>query len=235
MDRSKVLCFPPFVCLLRVIWEIWQDGAEGIIIVPDCANQLSLSQFCNMITKDVVFPPRQDLLLSSADPNISHSLHQTLQLRAATVSGKLQKPHTTQKECKTYSWHLGHPKHKTIIIPTFKRVVLNFAPTQSHPVPYTPTHSLPLQFSSNHSHPRTKSWKIYTVVRKTHMKISVWQSLKTNLISMLNFLHWKESGKVVAQVSMISFWNTERESLKIASLHQLEIVRTFLACFTRTI
>ena len=144
MDRSKVLCFPPFVCLLRVIWEIWQDGAEGIIIVPDCANQLSLSQFCNMITKDVVFPPRQDLLLSLADPNISHSLHQTLQLRAATVSGKLQKPHTTQKECKTYSWHLGHPKHKTIIIPTFKRVVLNFAPTQSHPVPPTPIHSHPL-------------------------------------------------------------------------------------------
>ena len=39
-----------------------------------------------MITKDVLLPPRQDLLLSLTDPNISHPLHQTLQMRAATVS-----------------------------------------------------------------------------------------------------------------------------------------------------
>ena len=53
--------------------------------------------------------------------------------------------------------------------------------------------------------PRTKSLKIYTGIGKVRMKSSVWQSLKTNLISMLNLLHWKKSGKVVAQVSIMVF------------------------------
>ena len=67
--------------------------------------------------------------------------------------------------------------------------------------------------------PRTKSRKIYMMIGKVYIKSSVWQSLQTNLISILNLLCWKKSGKVVAQVSMIGFWNTERKSLKIASLH----------------
>ena len=82
----KFYAFPPFICLPRVIQKIWQ---EGILVVPDWPNQLWYSQFCNMITKDVPVPPRQELLLSPTDPNISHPLHQTLQLRTATVSGML--------------------------------------------------------------------------------------------------------------------------------------------------
>ena len=116
----KLYASPPFICLPRVIQKIWQDRAEGILVLPDWPNQLWYSLFCNMIVKDVLFPPRQDLLLSPTDPNISHPLHQTLQLRPATVSGKLQKLHITQKVCEGYSWYLGHPKHKSIIIPTLE-------------------------------------------------------------------------------------------------------------------
>ena len=71
-----------------------------------------------MINKDVLLPHRQDLLLSPTDPSINHPLHLTLQLRAETVLEKMQKPHKTQKGCKSYSWHLGHAEHKPILIPT---------------------------------------------------------------------------------------------------------------------
>ena len=49
----KFYAFPPFICLPRVIQKIWQDKAEGILVVPDWPNQLWYSQFCNMIIKDV--------------------------------------------------------------------------------------------------------------------------------------------------------------------------------------
>ena len=68
---------------------MWQDRKEGILVVPEWPNQLWYSQFSNIITKDVLLPSRQNLLLSITDPSMSHSLHQTLQLRAATVSWKL--------------------------------------------------------------------------------------------------------------------------------------------------
>ena len=65
-----------------------------------------------MITKDVLLPPRQDLLLSLTDPNISHPLHQTTNESSNSLS--------TQKGCKIYFWYLRHPKHKPIIIPTLE-------------------------------------------------------------------------------------------------------------------
>ena len=50
----KFHVFPPFICLPGVIQKIWQDEAEGILVVPDRANQLWHSQLCNIITKDVL-------------------------------------------------------------------------------------------------------------------------------------------------------------------------------------
>ena len=51
--------------------------SRGNAVVPDWPNQLWYSQFCDMITKDVLLPPRQDLLLSPIEQNISHPLHQS--------------------------------------------------------------------------------------------------------------------------------------------------------------
>ena len=36
----KFYAFPPFICLPRVIQNIWQDRAEGILVVPDWPIQL---------------------------------------------------------------------------------------------------------------------------------------------------------------------------------------------------
>ena len=87
-DR-EFYAFPSFICLPRVIQKMWQDRKEGILVAPEWPNQLWYSQFSNIITKDVLLSSRQNLLLSITDPSLSHSLHQTLQLRAATVSRKL--------------------------------------------------------------------------------------------------------------------------------------------------
>ena len=46
----KLYAFPPFICLPRVIQKIWQDRAEGILVVPDWPNQLWYSQLCNKIS-----------------------------------------------------------------------------------------------------------------------------------------------------------------------------------------
>ena len=85
----KFYAFLPFICLPRAVQKISEDIAEGVPVVPDWSYQFWYRQFCNMITKDILLPPRQDLLLSPTDPSIKHPLHQTLQMRAATVSGKL--------------------------------------------------------------------------------------------------------------------------------------------------
>ena len=74
-DR-KFYVFPPFICLSRVIQKILQDGANGLLVAPDWPNQLWYDQFCNMITKDFLLPPRQDLLLSPTDPNITKNYTQ---------------------------------------------------------------------------------------------------------------------------------------------------------------
>ena len=98
----KFYAFPPFIYYSKVIQEIWQDGAEGILVVTG-------SQFSKMIAKDVL-PPRQDL--STTDPSISHPLHQTLQLRATATPRKLKKLHTTQKWCNLL-WASWAPKTQT--------------------------------------------------------------------------------------------------------------------------
>ena len=94
--------FPLFIYYSKVSKEIWQDGAEGILVVTG-------SQFSKMITKDVL-PPRQ--VLSTTDPSISHPLHQTLQLRATATPRKLKKLHTTQKWCNLL-WASWAPKTQT--------------------------------------------------------------------------------------------------------------------------
>ena len=71
----KFYTAPPFIGLPRVIQKIWHDGVQGIMVVPEWPNQLWYSQFCNDIIKYVLLSPRQGLLLSPTDPNISHSLH----------------------------------------------------------------------------------------------------------------------------------------------------------------
>ena len=93
----KFYALPPFLCLPRVMQKIWHDRAEVILVVPDWHYQLCYSQFCNMITKDILLPPRQDLLLSPTDPNIRYLLHQTLQLRRNSLREAVKTTHNSER------------------------------------------------------------------------------------------------------------------------------------------
>ena len=75
MDTRKALCFS-FIYMFTQSYPENMEGAKRILVIPDLSNQWWYSQFCNMITKDVFHPPKQDLLLLLTDQNISHPLHQ---------------------------------------------------------------------------------------------------------------------------------------------------------------
>ena len=80
--------FPPFNCIPRVLQKASQDEAEGIIVVPDWPNQPWYPLFTQMIIKEIILHSRPNLLILPSQPNVKHPLHQTLQLRAAIISGK---------------------------------------------------------------------------------------------------------------------------------------------------
>ena len=93
--------FPPFICIPKVLQKIWNDQAFGILIVPDWPNQLWYSQFEELIVKEIILPPRPDLLVLPTTQS-THPLHKNLSLRAALVSGKLSHLHMNRKTYKNY-------------------------------------------------------------------------------------------------------------------------------------
>ena len=80
--------FRPFICIPRVMQKIWKDRAVGILVTPDWPNQIWYSQLSQLIIKEVVLPPRLDLLVLPTRPTEEHPLNKTPHLRAALVSGQ---------------------------------------------------------------------------------------------------------------------------------------------------
>ena len=80
--------FPPFILILRTLYKIQQERAEGIIVVPKWPNQPWYPLFLKLIISDVLeFKPSNNLLMSLCrkehHPRVAH-----LSLIAAVVSGK---------------------------------------------------------------------------------------------------------------------------------------------------
>ena len=67
--------------------NIWKDRALGIVIVSDWLNQIWYCQYLNIIVREIVIPPRFNLLVLPRS-NSNHPLHRTLQLQVALISGK---------------------------------------------------------------------------------------------------------------------------------------------------
>ena len=78
--------FPPFICVGRVLHKVQMDKAKGVIVVPDWPNQCWYQEFKSMVIKDILLPPRDDMLLLPMDSSIKHPLRNHLHLRAALVS-----------------------------------------------------------------------------------------------------------------------------------------------------
>ena len=75
-----------FFYVSRAIKKIWQDGTEGMLVVPDWSNQIWYSLFSHMIA---MICPRPNLFLSRIDPGIYYPLHLTLQLGTTEIFQKL--------------------------------------------------------------------------------------------------------------------------------------------------
>ena len=86
--KQKIYCFPPFVCIGRVIRKVINDKAEGILITPDWHTQywypLILDICC--LPPFVISPSQLQLSLPS-QPAMRHPLSSKLALMAWKVSG----------------------------------------------------------------------------------------------------------------------------------------------------
>ena len=59
----------------------------GILVTPDWPNQIWYSQLSQLIFKEVVLPPRLNLLVLPTRKTEDYPLNKTLHLRAAVGSG----------------------------------------------------------------------------------------------------------------------------------------------------
>ena len=57
-------------------------------LVPDWPNQLWYTEYTEISIEDFTLPSGPDLLILPSQTNIRHPMHQSLQLRAAIISGK---------------------------------------------------------------------------------------------------------------------------------------------------
>lgn len=79
--------FPPFSLILRVLRKIQDEGAEGIVVVPNWPSQPWFPLFNSMSSSDpLLLEPDYNLLFSSnREP---HPLHATLSLVAGKLCGR---------------------------------------------------------------------------------------------------------------------------------------------------
>ena len=77
--------FPPFICVAKCLQKISMEGGTGIIVVPDWPSQSWFNTYLEMITHEVILPPRCDLLLLPNQMD-THPMNKTLRLRAGLVT-----------------------------------------------------------------------------------------------------------------------------------------------------
>lgn len=81
--------FPPFAIILKTLNKIINDKATGIIVVPHWPTQPWFPVFKRLVVSKVVFfKPNSNLLISDNSRIHHHSLHKSLTLAAAVLSGK---------------------------------------------------------------------------------------------------------------------------------------------------
>lgn len=80
--------FPPFSMILKTIQKIISDKAEGIVVIPYWPTQAWFPLFNKICQSEIIYFPPDRNLLKSPYRSI-HSLHRTLTLAAARLSGRL--------------------------------------------------------------------------------------------------------------------------------------------------
>lgn len=81
--------FPPFAIILKTLNKIIADKATGIVIVPNWPTQPWYPVFKKLVSSKVIYFNPSSELLFFGDSRTQHSLHKSLTLAAAILSGKL--------------------------------------------------------------------------------------------------------------------------------------------------
>ena len=98
MKKPVILCFPAI--------HLYPQGfTKGL--VPNWPNQLWYTEYTEISIKDFTLPSGPDLLILPSQTNIRHPMHQSLQLRAAIISGKQQQQPTNLKMLKFIASFMG--------------------------------------------------------------------------------------------------------------------------------
>ncbi|KAL9976890.1 hypothetical protein ACROYT_G014231 [Oculina patagonica] len=80
--------FPPFSILQRVLQKISEEGATGLLVVPNWPTQIWWPYLMNMLIDfPLILPRKEDTLYLPAQPQLLHPLHKRLQLLVCHLSG----------------------------------------------------------------------------------------------------------------------------------------------------
>ena len=110
-------CFPPFSCIVRVIWKIINANAYGILVVRNWPSQCWYPTLFTILENSVhVVKPNVNQLYLPNHPDTTHPLFEHLELMACKVCGKYFNDKPYQKMWLIYLWSQGHQVHVSNIL-----------------------------------------------------------------------------------------------------------------------
>ena len=88
-ENKKFYCFPPFVCIGKILQKICADKATGLLVVANWPTQIWSPFLMDMlISESLIIPPSINQLELSNNMKETHPLWQRLELMGCMVSGK---------------------------------------------------------------------------------------------------------------------------------------------------
>ena len=112
-SRWTVFIHPPIVLIPKILMQMIQDKATGLLIAPHWHGQ---PWFSNLMEMLVDYPARLPALLAVTiflpfAPEEVHPLWKTLQLAVWQISGVVSRQLDFQKKCAKLSWRYGGSLH----------------------------------------------------------------------------------------------------------------------------
>lgn len=116
LDWSQwtVFIHPPIVLIPRILLQMRQDKAMGLLIAPAWKGQPWYPDLLEMLVDYPAHLPVSPSTVSLPfSPNEVHPLWKTLHLAIWPISGIVSKQQDFQKRCAKLSWHHGEEVHRS--------------------------------------------------------------------------------------------------------------------------
>ena len=113
--------FPPFSVLQRVLQNISDEEATGLLVVPNWPTQIWWPYLMHMLIDfPVILPRKEDTLYLPAQPQLLHPLHKKLQLLVCHLSGITSRAEEFRLALHRSSCNPGEQAHKSSMTLTTK-------------------------------------------------------------------------------------------------------------------